>query len=191
LASKLSGIKKLLNLKIKKMKQITKFFAIAIVMVAFSVNTFAQVSATANASATIITPITITRVNHMNFGNVAPSGVAGTVVLSPAGGRVATNCTVYAGAAAGTVTAASFTVSGMAAYTYSILLPAAATTITGAGLPMTVDIFTSTPTVAAGGTLDGTGNQTLLVGATLNVGANQAAGLYTSGTPFTVTVNYN
>ncbi|MBV5336700.1 MAG: DUF4402 domain-containing protein, partial [Deltaproteobacteria bacterium] len=34
------------------------------------------------------------------------------------------------------------------------------------------------------------GTQTLTVGATLNVGANQAAGTYTSGA-FSVTVNYN
>lgn len=54
---------------------------------------------------------------------------------------------------------------------------------------MTVTAFTSTPTPT--GTLDGTGAQTIDVGATLNVSANQPSGTYISGTPFTVTVNYN
>jgi hypothetical protein len=72
--------------------------------------------------------------------------------------------------------------------TFGITLPAAATTIT-AVTNMTVDTWTSTPTPT--GTLPG-GTQTLTVGATLHVGASQAAGVYTSGaTPFTVTVNYN
>ncbi len=53
---------------------------------------------------------------------------------------------------------------------------------------MTVDTFTSTP--SGTGSLAG-GSQTLSVGATLHVAAAQAAGTYTSATPFTVTVNYN
>ncbi len=39
------------------MKQISKFFALAIVMIAFTVSTYGQVSATATATATIVTPI--------------------------------------------------------------------------------------------------------------------------------------
>jgi len=38
-----------------------------------SISTFAQVSATANASATIVTPIAISKTVDMNFGNVAVS----------------------------------------------------------------------------------------------------------------------
>lgn len=173
------------------MKQRTKLFATAILFIVFAGNSLAQVSETANASATIITPIAITRVNHMNFGNIAPSGVAGTVTLTPAGVRSALNCTIYSGASAGTVTAASFDITGMPNFTYSILIPTTTTTISGPGDDMTVDTWSSNPTVAAGGTLDGTGAQTLTIGATLHVGINQVAGSYTSATPFTVTVNYN
>ena len=54
---------------------------------------------------------------------------------------------------------------------------------------MSVGTFTSTP--IATGLLSGAGTQTVTVGATLTVGASQAAGVYTSGTPFDVTVNYN
>ena len=53
---------------------------------------------------------------------------------------------------------------------------------------MDVDTWTSSPTPT--GTLDGTGAQTLSVGATLTVVGGESSGLYTGG-PFTVTVNYN
>ena len=53
---------------------------------------------------------------------------------------------------------------------------------------MVVNAFTSTPNPT--GTLTG-GTQDILVGATLNVGAAQAAGLYTNLTGLVVTVNYN
>jgi hypothetical protein len=53
---------------------------------------------------------------------------------------------------------------------------------------MTVDTWTSTPTPT--GTLTG-GTQTLTVGATLHVAGSQLAGVYSSATPFDVTVNYN
>lgn len=170
------------------MKQVTKFFALAIVMIALSASTFAQASATATATATIVTPISIANGGNMNFGNIAVSAVAGTVILAPAGTRTTTGG-VTLPVTAGTVSQAIFNVSGTPAYTYAITLPAVATTVTSGANTMTVTTFTSTPTPT--GTLNGAGTQVLNVGATLNVGANQASGTYVSGTPFTVTVNYN
>ncbi len=170
------------------MKQILKFFVTGAVMLAFSATTFAQVSATATATATIVSPIAIAKTVDMNFGNVAASAALGTVVLSPAGARSATGG-VTLPATVGTVTAASFTVTGTPGYTYAITLPVAALTITSGAPTMTVDTWTSNPTPT--GTLVA-GTSTLTVGATLHVGANQAAGVY--GIPaqtFTVTVNYN
>jgi Domain of unknown function (DUF4402) len=172
------------------MKQISKFIALAIVMIAFSSGTFAQVSATATASATIITPIAIVNAANMNFGNIAVSAAPGTVVLPAALAPVRTvtgGCTLPA--TVGTVSAAAFTVTGQAGFTYAITLPASAS-LTGPGAPMTADTFVSTPTVAAGGLLTG-GTQTLYVGATLNVAGAQVPGLYTTAAAFTVTVNYN
>ena len=170
------------------MKQIVKFLASGIVMIAFSVNAFAQVSATATATATIVSPIAISKTVDMNFGNVAASAALGTVVLTPAGARSTTGG-VTLPSTVGTVTAASFTVTGTPGYTYAITLPAVALTITSGAPSMTVDTWTSNPTPT--GTLVA-GSSTLTVGATLYVGANQAAGVY--GIPaqtFTVTVNYN
>ncbi|MCF8371356.1 MAG: DUF4402 domain-containing protein [Bacteroidales bacterium] len=170
------------------MKTISKLSALAIVMILFATSTFAQVTATASASAQILTPIAITKTVDMNFGNLAVNATSGTIVLTPASSRSNTGGVTFLNGNNGTVTAASFTVTGLADATYSITLPAGATTISYSGNDMTVDSWTSTPTPT--GTLTG-GTQTLNVGATLNVPASSPAGLYTSATPFEVTVNYN
>ena len=171
------------------MKKIT-ILAATIALVSIAGTTFAQQtsSATASASATVITPISISKTVDMNFGNVAVGSSLGTVVLATAGTRTSTGG-VSLPATTGSPTAASFTVTGQGNYTYAITLPSTALTITdGASHNMTVTTFTSNP--GSTGTLS-SGTQTLLVGATLNVGASQATGAYTSATPFTVTVNYN
>lgn len=173
------------------MKNIAKSLVIAAIAIVSANSSFAQATATASASATIITPITIVKDVDMNFGNVAVSAtIAGTVVLSPASGRTTGGAGgVTLPATTGTVAAASFTVSGQGSYTYAITLPTS-TTITDAGShTMTVNGFTSTP--SATGLLSAGGSQTLTVGATLNVSANQAAGTYTNATGVPVTVNYN
>lgn len=170
------------------MKKLTKIIAIGTLMIGSSVSAFAQASATATSTATIITPIAITKTVDMNFGNAAvQAGTGGTIVLAPAGTRT-TSGGVTLPAVTGTVTAASFNVTGSGTSTYSITLPVAATTLTSGANTMTCDTWTSNPTPT--GTLTA-GAQTLTVGATLNIAAAQAPGTYVSGTPFTVTVNYN
>ncbi len=164
-----------------------KITAISILMIGSTLSTFAQASATATATATIITPIAISKTVDMNFGNIAVTASVGTVVLAPASTRVATGGCTLPGVT-GTVSAASFAVTGSGNSTYSITLPAAATTLTSGAITMTCDTWTSTPTPTGALTL---GAQTLTVGATLNVGGSQSPGTYVSGTPFTVTVNYN
>jgi hypothetical protein len=180
------------QLKLKQSKNMKKLLLFAVAIIGFSAITFAQDTKTATASATIIGPISLTKVTDMNFGNIAVGTAAGTVVLSPAGTRNATNVTLPA--VTGTFTAATFTVSGEGSRTYSITIPTTDHTIkntTGTGgETMIVNAFTSTPTVAAGGTLNA-GTQTLAIGATLNVSGSQAAGTYVSETAFPVTVNYN
>ena len=163
--------------------------AFTLVVASFAANAQQNSTATATASATIITPISIAKTVDLNFGNVAVSASAGgTVIMAPAGTRT-TSGSVSLPATTGSPTAASFTVTGQGNYTYSITLPSTATTIDdNASHTMTVDNFTSTP--ATTGTLS-SGSQTLTVGATLNVGAGQATGTYTSDIPFNVTVNYN
>lgn len=168
------------------MENMKKLISLAIIMIAFTAATFAQ-SATATATATIVTPIAIARTVDMDFGNVAVSSTAGTVVLTPAGTRSATGG-VTLPATAGTVSAAAFNVTGTPGYTYTIVITGSPLTVTSGGNTMTVTAFTNSP--ASPATLVA-GNNALTVGATLNVGASQPFGTYVSGTPFTVTVNYN
>ena len=173
------------------MKNLNKYFALLLVvlMVGFSANALAAnptASATASATAVIVTPIGITQVgNNLNFGNIVASGAGGTVTVDPTG--AATYSGVSAPSAPGTIYAAGFSVTGAPNLTYAITLPVSATLTGSVSGTMTLGTFTSSP--SATGTLDGSDTQALTVGATLTVGAGQAAGTY-SGT-FSVTVDYN
>ena len=173
------------------MKNIVKSLAITAAVLGFANSTFAQASATASVTANIITPITIVKTVDMNFGNVAVSAtLSGTAVLAPAGTRTTGGGGgVTLPANNGTVSGASFTVSGQASYTYAITLPTSCTITDGASHSMTVNAFTSS--LGSTGTLSSGGTQTLNVGATLNVAAAQASGTYTNSTGVPVTVNYN
>jgi hypothetical protein len=170
------------------MKQIVKFFAIAVALIAISVASHAQ--ATATATATIVSPIAIANAGDLNFGNIVATVAGGTVTVATDNSRTATGVTLPA--IAGTVTAAHFDVTGTPNFTYTIAITGTPVTVTSGANNMTVNAFVSNPVAGVGtGLLDGTGAQTIDVGATLNVGASQPAGTYVSGTPFTVTVNYN
>lgn len=139
------------------------------------------------ATATILTPISITADAELEFGSIAAGSQESDVKISTAGARSleSGDATLYTSDAGQQGT---FDVSGADNHTYSITLPSNGTvTLTGPGDPMAVKDFTSDP--LGTGTLDGTGNQTINVGATLVVGAPQTAGSYT-GT-YTVTVDYN
>jgi len=143
----------------------------------------ASTNGTANAK--VIAGLTITAGANLNFGTIAPSAVAGTVVISPAGARSATLGAGLVTDGANAPTAGVFTVTGATGYPVSITLPVTATITSGAN-NMTVGTFLATPVnpvpIVAGAA-------TINVGATLNVGANQVAGSYTGTYP--VSVNYN
>lgn len=169
------------------MKTISKLITGTIALLGFTTGSFAQVSATATATATIVAPIAITKTVDMNFGNVAASTLAGDVILLPDNSRTFTGG-VRLPVVQGTITAASFTVSGEGTNTFAITLPTTDLVLSsGVSNTLIVNTFTSTPSLT--GTL-AAGTQTVTVGATLHVGASQAPGVYTSGN-FTVTVNYN
>lgn len=157
-----------------------------LIMAGFAAGAFAQATANSLTSATVVTPISITKTVDLSFGNVAVISTAGgTVVLSTSDGRTTTG-DVTLPATTGTVSSAAFTVNGEAAYTYAITLPASAT-IAEVGLAtMELSSFTSLP--SGTGTLTG-GTEALKVGATLTVVAGQVNAAYTGN--FDVTVNYN
>ena len=141
---------------------------------------------TANATATIIAPIAIAKVSDLLFGNVI-AGSGGTIAVNASDAVTLSGVTVPS-SQAGTRAAAVFTVTGEGSYTYAITLPSTDQTIThtNATDTMLVNTFVSNP--SGTGALS-SGTQTLKVGATLNVGSAQVAGLYSGA--FTVTVAYN
>lgn len=169
------------------MKNFTKFLTIAILGMAFSVTTFAQgASATATASATIVTPLALTKTTDMSFGNLSVNATPGTITLPAAAAPVRTRTGGVTLMPGGTVTAAYFALTGLSGATFSVTLPAdGAVTLTGPGAPIVANTFTSSAT----GTLTG-GTENFYVGTTLAIAASQTAGVYTSAA-FTVTVNYN
>lgn len=164
-----------------------------IALVAFAATSNAQVSATANTAATIITPIAITKNVDLNFGNIASNATGGTVVLATNGTRTPSGLTLPA-SAPGTVTAAQFTITGNGNSSFSISMPSSVTltNTTGTGNEtMTVDNFTNDSSSATQGTLSAGGSATLNVGAKLTVKPSQVAGVYTNASDLVVTVNYN
>ena len=167
-----------------------KFLAI-LAIAAFSNIANAQSTTSASATATIVTPIAITKVTDMNFGNVAVTTNAGTVVLPTSGPRTATGG-VTLPAKDGTITAASFSVTGTADYGYTINLPSNAVTLTNTDSSATMTISNFTSSLLTGSSiLNGSGNSSFTVGGTLNVAAGQVAGIYTNDKAITVSVNYN
>jgi len=138
-------------------------------------------SVTATANAAIATALVLTEGTQMSFGKVAAGASAGSVLLAAAGGTTDTNVTRLSGV---TAAAGAFTLAGENSATYAVTLPAS-TSLTGPGTAMTVNAFTDN----ASGSLDGSGAGAFNIGATLAVGASQAAGTYSGS--YSVTVNYN
>lgn len=149
-------------------------------------------AATAQAvtNATVVLPLTITKTVNLNFGKFmsGAAAAAGTVVVGTDNAQSVTGGVTTTAGLGATATAATFTVTGEPSSTYALTYPAQ-TALTGTGSPMTISTFSPAVDVGSVGTFDGTGTQELIVGATLNVGANQTAGSYT-GT-LDVAVNYN
>lgn len=143
-------------------------------------------TAHSTATARIINALMITNSGGLVFGQIVP-GIGGTVSIDPDGTRTSTGVTL--GSADG-VRAAAFDVVGEHNATYTITLPAdGVVNLSGPdGLTMPVNGFVSNIT-NPNAVLDGSGLQSLAVGATLTVSAGQEVGVYSGW--FDVTVNYN
>jgi hypothetical protein len=169
------------------MKNISKILAITFVAMVFGISAKAQTDATftATATATIVTPISISNPVALAFGIILPDAAGGTVAID-----ATTGTPTYAGGSTTgittTATNATFDVTGSADQAYSIELPADGDVVlSGPGADMAVSGFAAD--LGTSGTLDATGNQSFQVGATLTIGAAQAAGSYTGSYDVTVT----
>lgn len=172
------------------MKKIT--LIAAIVMIAFTTNSFAQDNASVATSATVITPIAIAPGVELNFGDIVGTAAGGTVTISADGTtRTPSDPNLIIGQQSG-FTAATFAVTGEASYTYAITLPADFSVTNGieVGSPtMVVSGFATTP--GATGTLSTEGAQTVTVGAMITLAASQPSGVYTNADGLNIAVQYN
>jgi hypothetical protein len=145
-------------------------------------------NATANANATIVSPIAIVNNTPLEFGNIVAGIASGTVQVPAVTG---TPVRVFGGGATGAsgiaITAASFTVTGNSGAGWNLSTAPASVAgglTSGALAPMPCTLTYSATT----GTLTG-GTATFYVGGTLSVAASQAAGSYTA--TFNVVAAYN
>ncbi|MDP2234823.1 MAG: DUF4402 domain-containing protein [Bacteroidales bacterium] len=163
---------------------------VAIVLIAGLTNKIsAQTSETKSneARAQVLTSIGLSAINPLEFGGFMSAAI-GTVVLTPLSVRTATGgVTLYATSI--TPTAASYNINGAPNASYTIVVPTTdqALTRVGNAETMIANLFTcSYPSLAS--TLDGSGIGSFSVGATLEVGAAQAPGVYVGN--FDVTIAY-
>lgn len=162
-------------------------FAFVLGISVLAVNSYAATES-ANATATVVVPISIAKVDDLEFGSFSTTAAGQTIVLSTAGVRTPTGLLLL-GAAQKAFNAAVFTISGQGTLTYAITLSGSVNITTGtATAPETMEVSAFTSNPDATGTLTA-GEQTLLVGATLTTVAGQVAGDYT-GT-FNTIVEYN
>jgi hypothetical protein len=143
----------------------------------------AQNSGSINAKANVLAAITVTGTD-LDFGNVAQSQ---TKVIAP-----------------DAATAGKFTIVGLNGAPVVMNFSSLPANVNNAGLPLsawqkmqnsanTTGSLSATPITvgsAFNGTLSGTGNNYVWVGATLSAGAAVAPGTYTSSTPITLQVVY-
>lgn len=145
---------------------------------------WAQATDTGDISVTIQNQaITLTNDTTLQFGTVLPFGRPGTVTVPPSGAPTSSNVFVSVPGSS-----AAWSVTGVPNSPYAITLPSSPVLVSSAAGTMNVDTFTRT-----GGSsqifLDAAGQSSFNVGATLHVGANQPAGVYTG--VYSVTVAYN
>jgi spore coat protein U-like protein len=141
-------------------------------------------TASSQAQVIIVQPLTLVKVNDLDFGDIAPGPVSGTVDINPATGvRTTTNVIPLGGSPREAVFA------GAARFGFALTVaisPSPVLNRVGGGASMTTQLQVD------GGTgvrfFPGIGPQIFRVGGRLNVGANQAVGSYTG--QFTLTVNY-
>jgi spore coat protein U-like protein len=171
---------------------LARLAAVAVLGFAASSPAWANQS-TADAQIAVVRPLEFIRVENLEFGRVIRGTTAGTVTISVTGARTKTGGVTLIGTG---FQPAEFAGMGTNNQRVDVSLGANQILITGPGAPMRVHTFVmgSTPTAILTTTPrrfrinSPTGIFAFPVGATLDVGANQAPGTYT-GT-WTITLNY-
>lgn len=152
-------------------------------------------SATATASARIIEPMAVSKTRDMQFGNfVANSG--GTVTVAPASGaRTKSGSVVLLAGTAPAAAQFAVTADDAGGATYRVVftktdLTDGTNTLEISDIDVTsggVDVLASAGTGGTGTSLVLTGDKTLDVGATIDIGASDAPGAYAGSITATAT----
>lgn len=147
-------------------------------------------TASATATANIVTPINVTKTTDLAFGKFVVT-TGGNVTIDTAGARTFTGVTLLTS----TTSAASFAVTGEPNATYTISTAGTTANLTSGANTMALTLAsdlnaagTTTGNVATG-TLSAGGTQNIYVGGSLAVAAAQPAGAYTGS--IALAVDYN
>ncbi|MBQ0771829.1 DUF4402 domain-containing protein [Parasphingorhabdus sp.] len=146
-----------------------------------------------DSDAVVVSPLSLVPVNNLSFGNLIPGSTGGTAVISPSGSRTVSGSVVAAG---GTVSNAEF--QGYGSRNRYVYISTASSSYrlsrVGGGANMTLRSLTLqadnlTPLNFPGlFRIASTNVITLRIGGTLDVRANQQAGVYEGSFP--ITMNY-
>lgn len=130
----------------------------------------------ASAGSEVITPISLSEVEILDFGIIAASGGSGTIQVSKTGLRFVSAGSVELVGLQTTHARGEFLASGEPSAAVSFTVPSGSSDLDdGASHTLTLHTF---DTVGATGNLDLSGNRTLFVGALLDIPLNAMPGVY-------------
>ena len=162
------------------------FSVVIIALNCVSNSASAQSSSSTTASATIVTPLSVEKIADLEITNIQESAAAfGAMPVSARrAGKIMADqrCDGM-----GTVTAASFTISGYANYAYGVTLPTSVKMAVGS---RTLTIGTKLNTASANSTLSEHGLDAISIAGTVSVADEQAMAMNTAE-EFPVTIIYN
>jgi hypothetical protein len=162
----------------------------------FSQNTASTV---ANASITVISPVTVSQTNNIVFGNI-PVPVNSSIAISQAATPPVSGFILQGGngnlpVAVGATATASFKVSGQASSAYGVTLPSTTVTLSNGSDVMTAITYTDdsgdSGIQSLTRALSDKGDDNVDIIASLKISPNQSAGVYRSTDPLKITINYN
>src|ERR1035437_6262814 len=168
-----------------------KLIVIAAVVLGFTTTSFAQLSATANASANMVSALNVAKVANadMNFGTIYTPSAASTLVLTAAASAVLTPSTGLQILSTTGGSAAHFIVTAGAGSPHVNWSTGPINLTSGSNTMSLSALTSSTVTQGANVTLV-SGSLDVYIGGTLNIAANQATGTYTNTGGVSVTVAY-
>jgi hypothetical protein len=156
----------------------------ALVATAFSTSAFAATTNTASSNATvnIVSPLTLTNDNGLDFGTIVGPFTGEVVHVNSAG---ASDCATVGLTCSGTPSAAKFTVTGTANQALVLTIPNSVTLNRSGGGSLSVDLSGDKP---ANPTLDSAGSASFTIGGKLTLTSGTVDGVYSN--TFDVTANY-